>query len=156
MNPDFTNFEVFLTNKELGFSPLQSVESESGARVCSGFYHQSLGTLLNFQIDQILPYLRIFSKGEAISNFSVAMKEGTSPKLCVNGLEFSKSYKFRLLQGLSYKTCPACPSTVLSESIKFYGQTQSRQPKIELNPSKTILPLAAKNNWPTGFGSRRV
>ena len=87
MNADFTNFEVFLTNKELGFISLQSVESESGARLCSGLYHQSLGTPLNFQIDQILPYLRIFSEGEAISNFSVAMKEGTSPKLCVNGLE---------------------------------------------------------------------
>ncbi|MGA0261276.1 MAG: hypothetical protein ACO3NI_14085, partial [bacterium] len=31
-----------------------------------------------------------------------------------------------------------------SESIKFYGQTQPRQPKIELDPSKTILPLASK------------
>jgi hypothetical protein len=77
-----------------------------------------------------------------ISNFSVAFSDGTSPQLCVNGLEFSKSYEFNLLQGLSYKTCPACPSTVLSESIEFYGQTQPRQPKIELDPSKTILPLA--------------
>ena len=134
-------------------SPLRSVESASGAGLCSGFYDQSSGTPLNFQPDQILPKLRMFSEGEAFSNFSVAFNEGTSPQLCVNGLEFSRSYEFNLLQGLSYKTCPACPSKVLSESIKFYGQTQSRQPKIKLDPSKTIIPLVSKNNSLIGFGS---
>ena len=109
-----------------------------------------------FQTDQILPYLRIFSEGEAVSNFSVAINDGTSPKLCVNGLEFSKCYEFNPLQVLSYIACLACPNTVLSEPIRFYGQTQPRQPKIELDPSKTILPLASKNNYPTRFRSQRV
>ena len=153
LNADFTNFEIFQPSKELGFSPLRSAESASGAGLCSRFYDQSSGTPLNFQPDQILPYLRIFSEGEVVSNFSVAFNEAISSQLCVNGLEFSRSYAFNLLQGLSYKTCPACPSTVLSESIQIYGQTQPRQPKIELDPSKTILPLASKNNFLTGFGS---
>ena len=91
LNADFRNFEIFRPSEELGFSPLQSVESASGAGICSGFYDQSSGTPLKFQTDQILPYLRIFSEGEAVSNFSVAINDGTSPKLCVNGLEFSKS-----------------------------------------------------------------
>ena len=78
---DFRNFEIFLPGKELGFSPLQSVESTSGAGLCLGFYDQSSGTSLNFQPDQILPSLRIFSEGEAVSNFSVAFNEGTSPQL---------------------------------------------------------------------------
>ena len=130
LNADFRNFEIFRPSKELGFSPLKSVESASGAGLCSGFYDQSSGTPLNFQPDQILPYLRIFSEGEAVSIFSVAINDGTSPKLCVNGLEFSKAYEFNLLQGLSYKACPACPNTVLSEPTKFYGQTQQGNQKL--------------------------
>ena len=153
LNADFRHFEILRPSKELGFSPLKSVESASGAGLCSGFYYQSSGTPLNFQPDQILPYLRIFSEWEVVSIFSVAFNEGTSPKLCVNGLEFSKSYEFNLLQGLSYKNCPACPSRVLSESIQIYDQTQPRQPKIELDPFKTILPFASKNYSPTGFRS---
>ena len=38
LNADFTNFEIFPPSKELGFSPLRSVESASGAGLCSGFY----------------------------------------------------------------------------------------------------------------------
>jgi hypothetical protein len=72
LNEDFTNFEIFSPSKELGFSlPLQSVESVSGAGLYSGFYGQSTGNPLDFQTDQILPYLRIFSEGESASNFSV-------------------------------------------------------------------------------------
>ena len=59
LNADFRNFEIFRPFKELGLSPL-SVESVSGTGLCSGFYHQSSGTPLKFQTDQILPYLRIF------------------------------------------------------------------------------------------------
>ena len=48
LSADFRNFEILRPNKELGFSPLKSVESASGAGLCSGFYDQSSGTPLNF------------------------------------------------------------------------------------------------------------
>ena len=48
LNADFRNFEILRPNKELGFSPLKSVESASGAGLCSGFHDQSSGTPLNF------------------------------------------------------------------------------------------------------------
>ena len=34
LNADFTNFEIFQPSKELGFTPLRSVESASGAGLC--------------------------------------------------------------------------------------------------------------------------
>ena len=46
--------------------------------------------------------------------------------------------------------------------VRFYLSPSSpmvnppKAPKIELDPSKTILPLASKNNYPTKFGSQRV
>ena len=64
LNADFRNFEIFRPSKELGFSPLESVESASGTGLCSGFYDQLSGTPLKFQTDQILPYLSIFQKGK--------------------------------------------------------------------------------------------
>ena len=48
LNADFRNFEILRPSKELGFSPLKSVESASGAGLCLGFYDQSSGTPLNF------------------------------------------------------------------------------------------------------------
>ena len=34
LNDDFRNFEIFRPSKELGFSPLESVESASGTGLC--------------------------------------------------------------------------------------------------------------------------
>ena len=79
LNADFRNFEIFRPSKELGFRPLESVESASGTGLCSGFYDQSSGTPLKFQTDQIIQYLCIFSGGEAVSKFSIAVNDGTSP-----------------------------------------------------------------------------
>ncbi len=41
LNADFKNFEIFRPSIELGFSPLESVESSSGTGLCSRFYDQS-------------------------------------------------------------------------------------------------------------------
>ena len=141
-NADASLFEELVEDEFFYLLPPISKDNGSSASICTTIALDMSGSNVDFSNVDLSRYIEVKSGNQIIDNYSILKpKNYNSPyrsnsDFCVQGLEYSTSYKITVLPGFRGFDNFA----ILKSPISVVSKTVELSPSIKLDPSKNILP----------------
>ena len=125
---------------------LKAVDDGITASLCSLVTNQAGSRWLNIFDANPKEFIRVFAGSEELTNFVVKQDE-LDEDFCISGLAHGTAYRVEFLKGLEATNYQGEVRTLNATLLRF-GTTPMKTPKIEIEYSKSILPVGETASLP--------
>ena len=147
-NADAALFYKAIENANMEILPPKVEDNVGSASICTTLmYNKTADYPVSLETVDLTQFIRVKLGDRQIDKFSIRKPRDTTwsyryrsnTDFCVQGLEHSKTYEITILAGI--KGDPADERAPLDIPIKFVAKTPDMSPRIQVDSSKSILPL---------------
>ena len=147
-NADAALFYKAIENANMAILPPKVEDNVDSASICTTLmYNKTADYPVSLETVDLTQFIRVKVGERQIDKFSIRKPRDTTwsyryrsnTDFCVQGLEHSKTYEITILAGI--KGDPADARAPLDTPITFVAKTPDMSPRIQVDSSKSILPL---------------
>ena len=149
-NADAALFYKAIENANMEILPPKMEDNVGSASICTTLmYNKTADYPVGLETIDLTQFIRVKLGDRQINKFSIRKPRDTTwsyryrsnTDFCIQGLEHSKTYEITILEGI--KGDPSDNRAPLDIPIKFVAKTPDMSPRIQVDSSKSVLPLRA-------------